>query len=431
VEPGRRMSAADAAWLGLDRPEHLMVVTAVLRLGGRVELEPLRELVHKRLVSTYPTLRMRVAVSRVPLRRPDWRPDRGFDLARHVRSVDLGDDADETGLMRYVGELMALPLDPDHAPWSLTLVQLPGHSAVVARLHHCVADGIALAGVLLSLVEGSEPARRPVSPAGAGRSHRPGVFAVLGAAARTLSGVLLGRRDAPGPLCGQASVGRRAAWTNPLDLDRVKEVARRLEVSVNDVLLAAVAGGLRRWLLDQGHHPADLRVMVPVDLRSGEQPSAELGNRFGIVFVPLPVGTASAAERVAAVRTATTRAKRSAVAPASYLLLGLVGRLPHWGQGLAASLLSRVATVIVTNVPGPRTPLTLAGVPLTSVVFWVPHVGRIGVGVSIFSYAGTVTLGVATNASLGIDPVELVAAVEEELGVLEELPDGAGAPSAG
>jgi diacylglycerol O-acyltransferase len=420
VEPGQRMSAADAAWLGLDRPEHLMVVTAVLRLGSRVELEPLRELVHTRLVSTYPTLRMRVALSRVPLGRPAWRPDRGFDLARHVRSVDLGDGADDTALMRYVGGLMAQPLDLDHAPWSLTLVQLPGHSAVVARLHHCVADGIALAGALLSLVEGSDPAPRP---ARVGRSHRPGVLAVLGAAARTVSSVLLGRRDGPGPLRGTASVGRRAAWTTPQDLDRVKAVARRLEVSVNDVLLAAVAGGLRRWLLDDGGHPADLRVMVPVDLRSGHQPPAELGNRFGIVFVPLPVGTASAAERVAAVRAATTRAKRSAVAPASYLLLGLVGHLPHWGQGLAAGLLSRVATVIVTNVPGPRTPLTLAGVPLTSVVFWVPHVGRIGVGVSIFSYAGTVTIGVATNASLGIDPGELVAAVEEELRVLEALPE--------
>jgi diacylglycerol O-acyltransferase / wax synthase len=109
------------------------------------------------------------------------------------------------------------------------------------------------------------------------------------------------------------------------------------------------------------------------------------------------------------------------VAPASYGLLNLVGLLPRWVQGLAANLLGRIATGIVTNVPGPRAPLSLAGAPLTSIVFWVPHIGPIGIGFSIFSYAGTVTVGVATNESLDIDPAELVAAVEAELAELNEL----------
>ena len=110
------------------------------------------------------------------------------------------------------------------------------------------------------------------------------------------------------------------------------------------------------------------------------------------------------------------------MAPASYALLGLVGLVPRWGQGFAANVLGRVATAIVTNVPGPRTELSLVGAPLTSVVFWVPHIGPIGIGVSIFSYAGAVTLGVATNESLAIDPGELVAAIETELAALESLP---------
>ena len=98
-----------------------------------------------------------------------------------------------------------------------------------------------------------------------------------------------------------------------------------------------------------------------------------------------------------------------------------MGRLPRWAQGLAARLLGRIATVIVTNVPGPRQPLTLADARLNSVVFWVPHVGSIGVGVSIFSYAGTVTLGVATTTSLAIDPSEVVRAIEAELEELSGL----------
>ncbi len=407
------MSAADAAWLGLDRPEHLMVVTAVLRLEGRIELDVLRELVRDRLLGTYPTLTRRPVRSRLPLVRPTWQDDPDFDVARHVGAVDLSAGPGEAALMAYVGDLMGTPLDLTHAPWTLTLVRLPDHSAVVARLHHCLADGIALAGVLLSLVESAEPAS---AASRASRPHRrPSPRTLITAALSTVTGVVAGRSDADSRLRGRASVGRRAAWTTPLDLGSVKEAASGLGVSVNDILLAAVAGGLRQWLLDHEQPPVDLRVMVPVDLRRGAEVPAELGNRFGIVFVALPLAEPSRAARVAAVARSTSEATSSPVAPASYGLLRLVGVLPRWGQGLAASLLGRVATAIVTNVPGPRSPLTLGGVPLTSVVFWVPHIGPIGIGVSIFSYAGTVTLGVATNSSLGISPAELVTAIEAEL----------------
>jgi hypothetical protein len=155
--------------------------------------------------------------------------------------------------------------------------------------------------------------------------------------------------------------------------------------------------------------------MVPVDLRRGRPVAGRLGNRFGIVFVPLPVSVPTPAARAAAVHAATSAAKRSAVAPATYALLTLVGVLPGWAQQLVARLLSRTATVIVTNVPGPRETLSLGGSRLDSVVFWVPHIGRIGIGVSIFSYDGTVTLGVATNSSLAIDPADLVAAIGADL----------------
>ena len=112
---------------------------------------------------------------------------------------------------------------------------------------------------------------------------------------------------------------------------------------------------------------------------------------------------------------ATTAAKSSPVAPASYGLLGLVGLMPRWGQGLAANLLGRIATGDRHQRARAAAELSMLGAPLTSVVFWVPHIGPVGIGVSIFSYAGTVTLGVATNESLDIDPVELVAAIEAEL----------------
>jgi diacylglycerol O-acyltransferase / wax synthase len=426
--PGRsrRMSPADAAWVGLDRPEHLMVVTVVLRLGARIELDTLSELVAARLLPAYPSFRQRPVLSRIPLVRPAWQDDPEFVLAAHLREVEL---AAEPDLMAYVGQLMGTPLDLQRSPWTLTVVQHEGGSAVVARLHHCLADGIALAGVLLSLVDGGSAASSvPPRPGGSGSGSGSGsagrgssLGTLFGTAVRTAWNVMVGRKDTRSRLRGSASVGRRAAWTGPLELEVAKLAAKRLQVSVNDVLLAAVAGGLRRWLVAHGEPAADCRVMVPVDLRRGAAVPAELGNRFGIVFVTLPVELAEPRERVAAVHAATTEAKSSSVAPASYGLLNLVGLLPRWVQGLAANLLGRIATGIVTNVPGPRAPLSLAGAPLTSIVFWVPHIGPIGIGFSIFSYAGTVTVGVATNESLDIDPAELVAAVEAELAELNEL----------
>lgn len=420
------MGLADAAWLGLDRPEHLMVVTVVLRLDAPVTLAALEQLVEQRLVAAYPKFRQRPVRSRVPLLPPSWQDDPGFSVAQHVRELALVDDA---ALMAWTARLIGTPLEPDRAPWSLTLVQVEGRSAIVARLHHCLADGVALAGVLLSLVDQAPTAEtRAVQPGGAGGTSSPadpaagsGLATTARTAAQTVAKVMVGRRDSGSRLRGPASVGRRAAWTAPLDLALTREAAHRHQVSINDILLAAVAGGLRAWLLDHAAEPSDCRVMVPVDLRRGAAVPHDLGNRFGVVFVTLPVSAATATERLAAVRAATTAAKSSPVAPASYGLLRLVGLMPRWGQGFAANLLGRVATAIVTNVPGPREPLSLAGAPLRSVVFWVPHIGPIGIGVSIFSYAGTVTLGVATNESLDIDPGELVTAIEAELGALGAL----------
>lgn len=437
------MSPADAAWIGLDRPEHLMVVTAVLRLGTRLERADLERLVSERLLPAYPGFRQRPELSRIPLVRPTWVDDESFDLAAHVRSTDIdakaADDDLEQALMAYVGGLMGTPLDLHHSPWTLTLAQVGEHSAIVARLHHCLADGIALAGVLLSLVDGHPGAAAAPPGTGAGGSRGSGTSSgstsgsarsaisslatVLGTAVRTVSKVMVGRKDTGSRLRGPASVGRRAAWTSPLDLAVSKAAAKRLGVSVNDVLLAAVAGGLRRWLLDHDAPADDCRVMVPVDLRRGEAVPSDLGNRFGIVFVTLPVALPGAEERVAAVHAATTEAKGSSVAAASYGLLSLVGLMPRWGQGFAANVLGRIATGIVTNVPGPRTELSIEGAPLTSVVFWVPHIGPIGIGFSVFSYNGTVTVGVATNESLHIDPSELVTAVETELAELNALRD--------
>jgi WS/DGAT/MGAT family acyltransferase len=227
-------------------------------------------------------------------------------------------------------------------------------------------------------------------------------------------------------LRGRLGTVKRAAWTEPHDLEDVKRAARQGGASVNDVLLAALAGGLRRHAERLGDPPLDVRVVVPADLRAGAPVGRRLGNRFGLVIVRLPVGEPHRAARLRAVVAATDAVKRTAQPVSTYLLLRLAGTLPRPVPDIAAALIGAATSAVVTNVPGPRQPLSLLGQRMRSVVFWVPQVGRIGVGVSIFSYAGTVTVGVAADARLALDPAALAADVDAEITALAALSAPAG-----
>jgi diacylglycerol O-acyltransferase len=207
-------------------------------------------------------------------------------------------------------------------------------------------------------------------------------------------------------------------WTTPRPLAPVQQASRARAVSVNDLLLAAASGGLRAHLLATGSPVGDLRVLVPVDLRGGRPVGPDLGNRFGVVFVPLPVGEAARDRRVELVQRATRTLRGSAQAGATYVVLTVVGLLPSPLQQLAVNLLGASASAVVTNVPGPRGAIEVAGHRVQDVVFWVPQVGRVGLGISLFSYAGTLSVGVALDAGSGLDPQALAVAIDDELTAL-------------
>jgi diacylglycerol O-acyltransferase / wax synthase len=448
-----RMSNVDAAWLGMDSPDNLMMVTAVLRLDRPLDRDRLAAVLSHRLLARFPKFRMRPLPSGSPFEQPVWTEDPEFDLGRHL--MDADPVADDEELATMVSGLLGTPLDMHHSPWQFHLVPLPAPvgerpaAALVARLHHCIADGIALAGVLLSLTDddrgpaphdpaGGGPGRDPRRPgirtrltagsrdlvpvAGidplAPRSPRQAVAAVLFGwrVLRTGVGLLLATRDPRTRLSGRLGTAKVAAWSRPLDLAVVKRVAVALDATVNDVLLAVTAGALRRHLAAHGDVPHDLRVFVPVDLRPRDEPvPATLGNRFGIVFVKLPVSVADPVARVRAVHDRMAAVKAGAQAASTYAILAVVGALPSWAHRLAVRVLGAKSTAIVTNVPGPTRPVFLAGARLVRLTFWVPQAGSVGLGVSILSYAGDVTIGIAADRNLVPDPRHLVAAAEDEL----------------
>ena len=209
---------------------------------------------------------------------------------------------------------------------------------------------------------------------------------------------------------GDLGVSKRVAWAEPLPLDEVKTVGKALGGSVNDVLLAAVAGALRDYLVERGDPvPAELQVraVIPVNLRSPEK-AAQLGNFFGLVFLTLPVGIANPLERVYEVRRRMNELKESFQPILALGLLGVAGMGPNQVQQSLLEMLSKKASAVMTNVPGPPEPIYLGGARLAEMMFWVPQSGQIGMGVSILSYNNRVHFGLVADQKLVADPEAII-----------------------
>jgi diacylglycerol O-acyltransferase len=304
------------------------------------------------------------------------------------------------------------------------------------RIHHSIVDGIALAQVMLSLTDATPGALADAPPEPdrlvAARSSHVSAYRrgerVLGRAAgaaanaRALAKLILTPPDARTALRGELGVAKRVAWTGRLDLARVKTTARAQGASVNDVLLAAVSGALHHHLRERGERPRAIRTLVPFNLRALDEPiPRELGNRFGLVFLTLPVDVAGPRERLQELTHRMAAIKRSREGPVSYAILQGIGMTPRRVERRIIDIFTAKASAMTTNVPGPREPVYLAGTPLRAVLVWAPVSGSVGMTVSIFSYHDGVTIGLLVDAGLVPDPQAIVAQAELELQALAGL----------
>ncbi|MBC7990073.1 MAG: wax ester/triacylglycerol synthase family O-acyltransferase [Luteimonas sp.] len=440
------MSRVDTAWLRMERPTNPMMITGVLMLAEPMPLPRLKRVVEKRFLD-YARFRQKAVDTPAGA---SWRDDEHFDLDWHVQLSALpgrGDrrrpqkgNAEKRALERFVSQLASSPLDKSKPLWQFHLIEhYQGGSALIARIHHSYADGIALVQVLLSLTDtarepgkaelaktwlkqdGDKVARRvgaverytklggKMLEKGMEMYRDPTLAAMLakegGEIARELVHALALPDDPPSMLRGKLGIAKRVAWAEPLDLDDVKAVGRACDCTVNDVLMAAAAGALRDYMIERGENVdgMTLRATVPVNLRPLEH-AKKLGNHFGLVFLDLPVGEANPIRRVEHVAECMNQLKNSRQAIVAFGLLAALGMAPQPMQELALELFSRKATAVATNVPGPQQPLYLAGCMVREMMFWVPQTGSIGVGVSILSYNGRVHFGLIADAKLLPDP---------------------------
>ena len=417
-----RMSAVDTAWLRMDDAGNAMTIVSVLATATPVHAAALRETVATRLLCFSRFMRRPVSDAFGA----SWHEHLDFDLDQHFVVTQLPEPAGKTELQDLAARLAGERLDPTRPLWQIHFVERYGSgSAWVLRVHHCYADGVAMVRVLLSLTgQEQHPGADLLENAPAEDARllesdvhplfHPDDAANLAAHAGGMIAEfarLLALPDEPiTPLRRALSGVKQVAWAAPLPLADVRTVARGLGCTVNDVLLATVAGALGAHLREA--HGVDtsglvLRASVPVNLRAAGEPAA-LGNKFGLAFVDLPVGTRDPLERVFHVHD-TMRAIKGSLQPAMTLMvLGVVGMLPAALQASAIELFSRKGTLVASNVPGPQAPLHLCGQRISELYFWVPQGGSMGVGVSILSYAGQVFFGIVADRNLLPEPAGFV-----------------------
>jgi WS/DGAT/MGAT family acyltransferase len=300
------MGAVDAVWLSMDSPDNLMVIEGIMTLEGPVDWERLNAVVQHRLVDRFPVFRQLVVEASNPMGMPHWEDDEDFSLEHHMHHVELPAPADEATLQTFIEGKMQEPLDRSRPLWHFYLIDgYQGGSVVVSRFHHALADGIALAEVLLSLTDQHEdddllpvddpppaPSRReleapptsllevaerlvrpvtgPVSAGVRGALHMFGEipaalhpsYAVEALTTAWQTGqiadkLLLGHNP-PSPIIGAPGLGKRAVWSEPRPLVDIKLVGRTAGATVNDVLVGAVSAAISHYVAGRGGDPEDL-----------------------------------------------------------------------------------------------------------------------------------------------------------------------------
>ena len=470
---GERMSKVDTAWLRMDSESNLMMIVGVWVLKPGISYPALCNRIEERLLK-YPRFTQRVVQDAGGA---TWVRDTQFDITKQVVIEKLQKKPkghEQEALQDRVAELAMLPLDPKRPLWQFHLVEnYLGGSAMMVRIHHCIADGIALISVTQSLVDGGAPpperkARPPqreglegaqdwishsflkpfaklsaklsakvmdVAGAGAARSMdmlndpKKGIEQGVGGAidlakmayqiATDTAALVLMPNDSATRLKGVPGTTKRVAWCQPIPLEEVKSVSKALNCSINDVLMSCVAGAIGQYLLAHGDEVKgkEIRAMVPVNLRPIEH-AYKLGNHFGLAPVVLPIGIDNPVERVYEVRRRMSQLKGSMQPLLAFGMLAVAGLLIKPAQDAMLNLFSKKTTAVMTNVPGPREKLKFCGATLEQSLFWVPQSGTVGLGISILSYGGGVQFGVMTDSILCPDPQAIIDEFEPEFAKL-------------
>lgn len=423
------VAGADGVWLQ-DQATNLMVINTVFTID-RIDVETMRRVFFERLLGDGDAYRYPRFARRVIQRgsRYYWQDDPEFDISRQIiLAPGLEEDPraldDKAKLQDYMGGVASQPLPSDRPLWQLQVIPRFGDdgSALICRSHHVLGDGIAMVQVLFGLMD-SIPNEGMVVPAVVDRGGKPPNKLLLAAKASLAGPWILAQKMAwrsdrssvHGP---ELTTEKRVAWTQPLELATIKAIKDHHGATVNDVLVACVAGAFRRYGKSRGEGLRQLQVSMPVNVRSSAD-KLVMDNKFAAVMLSLPVDIDDSVERIAETKRLMDQLKRSVEPVATFGIVNVMLKtLPfRWSAGLI-DFFANKCTCVLSNVPGPQKPLYLAGRRLRAMLFWVPQRATVGIGVSLISFDGSLRMGVLADSRLVAEPSTLVEAFEAEV---EEL----------
>jgi diacylglycerol O-acyltransferase len=461
------VSAIDTTWLGMDESTNPMIVNCIMFLSQRVDYQRLLETLDRRLIARYNRFSQRIVDGLPVVGNLQWESDPHFDIRSHVHHLALPEPGGQAELKQLVSMLMSEPLDRTRPLWRIYLISNLGDGcAVYGRIHHAIGDGLGLMQVVLSLTD-PEPSgpnarsehapaatstprssglvrsplrlaaraaatmvdavsKRKADPLGARQDVKDALGAlslggkIAAATSLDLARLLLMPPDRVSPYRGKLTPIKRVAWSRPLPLERVKSVGKASGATVNDVLTAAVSLGLRNYMtvVDRAVPHDDIRAAVPINLRQNDAPPT-LGNKFGFVFLTLPTSIADPLECLHETKKRMQALKGSTEPQLIYEILSLMGILPGAISRPLTAWFAAKVTCLLTNVPGPRRPVYFVGNRVDRMLFWVPQSRSVGLGISIFSYAGDVTIGIMVDDALVPEPEHVVANISSAFEAIE------------
>jgi len=452
-QPKNSFSWGDALFLYIERPGQPLSIACVSTFEGNISLKACRDLVESKL-PLIPRYRQHVVFPPLHLGLPSWQFDPNFDIRNHIRQVTLrnGTDAD---LKALASSIISTHLDRQRPLWDITLVRgLEGNrTGMIARIHHCLADGIAGVGIMNVLMDTSPVAQKVNKtklPAQPPHPHRDAGAALLDSLTKSYFSAVKGAltlhsealhlaegimASSSEPLTDLMTImpeivapadrlpfnvvcygPQKFGWTE-IGMAEIKEIKNRCGGTVNDVLLTVVAAALRRYSELRGVRVRgrSARVMIPVNIRGGENVS-DLGNRISFAPVTLPLDIRDPLKLFAFVRQRTEYLKRVRAAELVGFAGGLFATLPtaFWAAigPLASQLPLSLCNIICTNVPGPQMPLYLLGHKMLAWYPYVPIGGELGTNWAILSYNGKAYFGFSCDVGAVPDPENLEKFVE-------------------
>ena len=455
--PAQRLGPQDASFLYLESPsvhQHvggLAILDPSTRASGTLRYGDLVEVIASRL-HLAPRFRQKVVFPPLAVARPVWVDDANFDLGFHMRRAALPSPGGRRELIDYVQRVISRPLDRTKPLWELYLIEgmEEGLVAILTKAHHAMVDGMAAIDIASAVFDFS-PEPQILTPPPWEPEPEPGsmdllreavreqvthpIRSVLDLTQRTLNAparvarqaaeVVGGLRDIaglgllapPSPFNRRVGANRRFSMTEA-PVQTFRDIKRALGGTVNDVVLATVAGGLHGLLHTRGDPTRQrvLRAMVPVSVRTKDQRSA-LGNRVSSIFVDLPVGPMGARRRLRLIREKTRYLKDSNYAVGAEFLMNIGTWAPPTIHAMAARLAarSRVINLVVSNVPGPQIPMYIAGAKLLAQFPVMPIAERMGLSIACTSLTGTMAFGITADWDTLPDIDDLARAMEEAL----------------